>query len=244
MKLLYAAAISTTLVIIFGIILISPMYFYPQRKLTEPKLMLCFSILESDNVTEWCNELSAILENNSIEATVFFVGKVAEKNPECVATFSEGIDIGSQTYNYLNLTSISDYSELLEEVRKGKSAVDTAGNLDSKSFRAPFGATDQNIYSLLSRNGIIADFSYENQYNIFQNGQFIKIDIVSFQWPEIPTDLLVDEQQYTKPIIIYLDNTVPISEIQNLVNQLEGTYLEIVSASNLVGKELTIREGL
>jgi peptidoglycan/xylan/chitin deacetylase (PgdA/CDA1 family) len=220
------------------------MYLNPQKNLTEPKLMLCFSILEADDVTDWCKELSSILKNNSIEATIFFVGEVAEKNPECVTTFGEKIDIGSQTYSYLDLTSISNYSELLEEVRKGKSSVDNAGNIDSKSFRAPFGATDQNIYSLLSKNGIIADFSYENQYNIFQDGQFIKIEIVSFNWPEIPADLLMDEQKYAKPIIIHFDNSAPIFEIENLVNQLETTYLEIVSASNLVGKELTIRGGL
>ena len=220
------------------------MYLNPNKNVTEPKLMLCFSILETDDVTEWCKELSSILENNSIEATIFFVGEVAEKNPECVTTFGENIDIGSQTYSYLDLTSISDYSELLEEVRKGKSCVDIAGNLESKSFRAPFGATDQNIYSLLSKNGIIADFSYEKQYNIFQNGQFIKIEIISFHWPEVPADLLIDRQKYTKPIIIHFNNSVPIFEIKNFVNQLETTYLEIVSGSNLVGKELTIRGGL
>ena len=241
MKLLHAATISTILVIVFGLLLISPMYLHPQSKSTKPQLMLSFSISESNNVTEWCQNLSNILESHSIDATVFFVGKVAEKHPECVTVFRQNIDIGSQTYSNLDLTSISDYSKLLEDVRKGKLAVDIAGNLDSKSFRAPFGSTDQNIYSLLSRNGIIADFSYENQYNIFQDGQFIKIEIESYQWPEIPSDLFTNEQKYSKPIIVYLDNNVAISEIQNLVNQLETTYLEIVSASSLAGTEVTIR---
>ena len=216
------------------------MYLQPQTKKTHPQLMLSFSIAESDNVDAWCQNLSAILENHSMEATVFFVGKVAEKNPGCVTIFGKEIDIGSQTYSNLDLTSISDYSTLLEEVRKGKNIVDTAGNLDSKSFRAPLGATDQNIYSLLSRNGILADFSYENQYNLFQNGQFIKVEIESYQWPEIPADFL-DNLEYSKPIILYLDNKVPIIEIENLIAQLEISDLEIVSASHLVGTELTIR---
>jgi peptidoglycan/xylan/chitin deacetylase (PgdA/CDA1 family) len=216
------------------------MFLHPKTD-SSPKLMLSFSISEANDVKEWSYNLSRILETHSLEAIVFFTGDVAEQNPQCVKIFGENIDIGSQTYSNLDLTSISDYSKILEDVRKGKLAVEVAGNLNTKSFRAPFGATDQNIYSLLSRNEIIADFSYENQYNIFQNGQFIKIEIESYVWPEIPSDLLANELRYSKPIIIFFDNGINISEIEKFVNQLENTYLEIVSASELVGKELTIR---
>ncbi|PVX26250.1 MAG: polysaccharide deacetylase [Candidatus Bathyarchaeum sp.] len=241
MKLVYAATISTLLVILFGILIISPMYLQPHTEKKQPQLMLSFSIVESNPVNVWCQDLAAILANHSVAATVFFVGNVAEQNPECVTIFGNNVDIGSQTYSNIDLTSISDYDTLLEEIRKGKNSVDNAGNLDSKSFRAPLGATDQNIYSLLSRNGILADFSYENQYNIFQNGQFIKIDIESYNWPEIPSDLLSGNYEYSKPIILYLDNSVPTFEIENLVTKLELSDLEIVSASQLAGTELTIR---
>jgi peptidoglycan/xylan/chitin deacetylase (PgdA/CDA1 family) len=216
------------------------MFLHPKTDLS-PKLMLSFSISKTTDVKEWSYNLSRILETHSLKATVFFTGNVAEQNPECVTIFGENIDIGSQTYSNLDLTSISDYSKLLEDVRKGKLAVDVAGNINTKSFRAPFGATDQNIYSLLTRNEIIADFSYSNQYNIFQNGQFIKIEIESYIWPEIPSDLLTNELRYSKPIIIFFDNGISISEIEKFVNQLENSYLEIVSASELTGKDLTIR---
>lgn len=241
MKLSFAAIISTTIVVIIGLILISPMYLPTQTTANNPKLMLAFSISDSVDVIEWCQNLSNILKNHSMEATAFFTGKVAEKNPECVTIFSDEIDIGSQTYSNTNLTSINDYSIQLEEIKKGKNAVDIAGNLDTKSFKAPFGATDQNIYSLLSKNGILADFSYENQYNIYQNNQFIKIEIESFQYSEIPSELFSKTNEQTKPIILYLNNNIPIYEIEKLIQQIEESSFETVSASNLVGINLTIR---
>lgn len=217
------------------------MYLPPQKKTNNPKLMLAFSISNSVDVIEWCQNLSNILKNHSIEATVFFVGEIAEKNPECVTAFGNEIDIGSQTYSNIDLTSINDYSKQLEEVEKGKNLVDIAGNLDSKTFKAPFGTTDQNIYSLLNKNGILADFSYENQYNIYQNDQFIKIEIETFQYPEIPSELFSKTNEQSKPIILYLDNNIPIYEIEKLILQLEESNFETVSASNLVGRNLTFR---
>ena len=65
---------------------------------------------------------------------VFFVGKVAEQNPEAVTCFGNRVDIGSQTYDYVNLTTINDYSLKLQEVEQGKFAVDTAGHLNSSVF--------------------------------------------------------------------------------------------------------------
>ena len=81
-----------------------------------------------------------------------FLGKLAESYPKCVTLFSsnDGIDIGSSTYNYINLTSTQDYLLTLEEVKEGKRAVDSIGRLDSKLFKAPSGSTNQNIYSLLT----------------------------------------------------------------------------------------------
>lgn len=217
------------------------MYLPAQIQSTEPKLMLAFSISDSVDVIEWCQNISNILKNHSMEATVFFVGKVAEINPECVSIFGDEIDVGSQTYSNIDLTSINDYSIQLEEVRRGKNAVDIAGNLESKIFKAPFGATDQNIYSLLSRNGILADFSYKNQYNIYQNDQFIKIEIESFQYSEIPSELFSKTNEQSKPIILYLYNKIPIYEVEELIQQIEGSNFVTVSASNLVGINLTIR---
>jgi peptidoglycan/xylan/chitin deacetylase (PgdA/CDA1 family) len=220
------------------------MFLQSPRPDTRLKVMLSFSVTESDNIETWCQNLSDILTKYSVEATIFFVGKVAEQNPDCVTVFSNKIDIGSQTYNNLDLTSISDYSIQLEEVRNGKLSVDAVGNLDSKVFRAPFGATDQNIYSLLSRNNILVDFSYENQYNVYQNEQFVKIEAESYQWPEIPIETLSNNQEFSTPIILYFDNTVAISEIENLIIQLKNSDLDFVSASSLVGEQLTIRGGL
>ena len=176
----YAGAIATGIVVVLGIAIISPVY-YQKRPISQPIVMLSFSIIGDSNVPKWCNDLSSILEKHNLRAAVFITGKVAERNPACISSFSSNdIDIGSQTYNYVNLTSITDYSAALEEVRSGKEVLDKTGNLNSRLFKAPYGSTDQNIYSFLTRSGIVADFSYAQHYNKYENGKFIKYDLVTY----------------------------------------------------------------
>ena len=98
-----------------------------------------------------------------------------EQNPTILTIFEKGIDIGSQTYNYVNISSL-DFTTQLNEIKKGKQIIDQKGNLNSQIFKAPYGETDENIYYLLTQNNITADFSYQTQFNLYENGQFIKYE--------------------------------------------------------------------
>jgi peptidoglycan/xylan/chitin deacetylase (PgdA/CDA1 family) len=173
---------------------------------------------------------------------IFLRGKTAEKFPECVNTFHDGVDVGSQTYSYVDLQTIDDYTLQLEEVEHGKHAIDKIGNFDSKLFKAPYGSTDENIYSLLSRSGILVDFSYEHQFNKFYKGKFIKFDSVSYHSPNIKS-IISEIKTVKEPIILNYDNTIPVSEIENLLATLKSENIRFVSPSELTGIDLTTRTG-
>lgn len=241
MRLRHAAIIVTALVVIAGFAMISPIFLKGDKSDPKQKVMLGFSISESSDVLEWCGNLSSILNRYDIGATVFIVGNVAEKYPQIVSCFSDKVDIGSQTYNNVDLTSISDYSLKLQQVKEGKTAVDHAGNCYSKVFRAPFGATDQDIYSLLTRSGIMADFSYDNQFNLYQNGQFMRYNVTVYMGQDYSPYFFSALPYISVPLIIIFNSTYPIGSIEMLISGINNDHLEFVNASELAGFCLTER---
>ncbi len=241
MRLRHAAIITTVLVLVAGFAMISPLFLRMDKAESRQRVMLSFSVSESGNALEWCQNLSSVLNSYEIGATVFVVGKVAEQYPQVVSCFGDRVDVGSQTYSNIALTSISDYSLKLREVEEGKAAVDNAGNLYSRAFRAPFGATDQDIYSLLNRNGIVADFSYPNQYNLYRNGQFVRYDAAVYEGRDYSADFFSTLTDISTPIIIFFDNTCPISDIETFISGLDKGRLEFVNASELAEFTLTDR---
>ena len=243
MKLVHLGAISTGIVIVLGIAMVVPAFTRAPQYSPPLVAMLSFSIVDDSNAANWCNDLSSILNKYGIKATVFVTGKVADQHPECVKVFSNNIDIGSQTYTYVDLKTISDSTAQLEEVRNGKQAVDYAGKLYSRVFKAPHGSTDDNIYSLLSRSDIVADFSYNQQYNKYYNGQFIKFDLAAYDGSRYSADFFRALPVAEVPTVINFDNSTPIEQIDHFISQLKSSNIRFVNASEITGIDLTIREG-
>lgn len=240
MKLLVAATFSTILIIVAGFLIIFPLFTQSPPD-NRQQIMLSFSVTESEGSVNWCEKLSFILKNHDLSATVFFVGKVAEENPECVSFFDDKVDVGSQTFTNINLSAISDYSIQLEEVTRGKLAVDAAGKLYSRIFKAPNGAVDENIYSLLSRSDILADFSYNNQYNIFVDGQFLKFDTKVYYAKTVSPAFILNLEKTTKPLIIHFDSDCSIEMISNFISNLSDESFVFVNASEITNLNLTLR---
>lgn len=238
MKIVYAGTISTALILVLGIALVIPVFLRFDNE--RPTVMLVFSVANDESSADWLASLSTILNRHNIPATVFVTGKFASSHPECIDALASDIDVGSQTYSYAKLTSISDYVIQLEEIREGKNSVDTAGKLDSRLFRAPFGATDDNIYSLLNRSGILADFSYTNHYNKFYNGQFIRFDIESYNGTEYSADYF-SHVKNAEPVMIYFDSTTPVTRIDEFIIALKSSKGRFVNASEITGLLLTVR---
>lgn len=253
MKLVYLASISTGIIIALGVVLISPAFLRNHTDATArtTPLIIVFDVRDTHGyepeVSEWCKDLADLVELHEIKATIFQSGNIAQNNPECVTSFPNYIDIGSQTNNYVNLQSV-DYSIALEEVSAGKRAIDSIGQLNSKLFKAPNGATDENIYSLLNRSGILADFSYADHYNVHENGQFIRYPVITLDGRSIDLEKIqaTVSSGGSTPLIILFDNTMELSEINGVIlllqNNLTPANLEFVNASELTGIDLTVRE--
>lgn len=237
LKLAHISIITTSCVILFSFILFIPVFFP-----TEPPtvVMLSFDITNEHNLPSWCIELSKILVDHDVNSVIFLRGKTAEKFPECVTAFHGGVDIGSQTYSYVDLKNIVDYSLQLEEVERGKKAIDKVGNFDTKLFKAPYGSTDENIYSLLSRSGILADFSYENQFNKFYKDKFIKFNSKSYHTTQIKS-IISEIKASEDQIILNYDNSIPVNEITKILIFLESHNIIFASPSELTGIDLTAR---
>jgi peptidoglycan/xylan/chitin deacetylase (PgdA/CDA1 family) len=241
-NLFLGGIIATITIIILGVVIALPPFFQPIHR---TNVLMVFSIATADSIPVWCTELSQLLEKNNVGAAVFAPGKVAEDHPECLKSFdTTSVDIGSSTYNYTDLSSQIDYTILLEEVSNGKEAVDNVAGIDSKSFRAPYGRTDENIYSLLSSSGILADFSYQDRYHKYYEGQFIRFDANVYDaTTRSDLDTFLDAHANTeKPIQINLDNTIPVSQISSMIDSLKSKGVTFVNGSTLTGLELTVRE--
>jgi peptidoglycan/xylan/chitin deacetylase (PgdA/CDA1 family) len=240
-NLFLGGVVATAFVVILGVSIALPPFFQPAH---GTNALLAFNIVSADNMPHWCIELSQLLEKNNVRATVFFPGRLAEDYPECLKSFDMTVvDIGSSTYNYTDLSSQMDYTRLLEEVRKGKEAIDNVGGIDSKSFKAPYGRTDENIYSLLSSSGILADFSYQDRYHKYYQGQFIRFDANVYDTTTRSDfkSFLDTHANAEKPIQINIDNTISLSEISSIIDSLHDKRVTFVNGSTLTGLELTLR---
>jgi len=238
MRIILGAVIATTSIIILGVLLVSPVFFVSEG---STPVMLSFNIYDQPNLEDWCQELSVFLDSKNISGTLFISGEMAEKYPSCITSFPKDFDIGSQTFSYVRLTQVSDYSIQLEEVQKGRESVNKVGNLDSKLFKAPFGDTDENIYSILSRNGILADFSYQNQYNKYHDDQFLKFDLLTYEPQTESIDSLQNMASSEVPIQLEFDTYMQVREIEEIISDLESWNVKFVTASDISKIDLTRR---
>lgn len=246
MKTKYLGGIATSIVIAVGIVAVIPAFLQESAKPQVP-VLLAFAIYGEENLPDWCNGVSASLESRGLPAAVFVAGNVAERHPQCVEAFSGSgrIDVGSQTYSYVDLTSLADYSAALLEVERGKRAVDKAGSIDSLIFKAPYGRADDDIYSILSRSEILADFSYPDHYNKYHQGQFISFNATNYDGAAHDPGFFLGLTS-RDPVVINFDNSVPVDNIDEFLADItsgrgEQYDLKFVNASGLAQMQLTER---
>ena len=244
-KLIHVEYIATGLVISVGFAMVLPALLLPFSILDQP-ILLSFEITSTENLPFWCDQLKEVFHKHKIKASVFVSGKIADQHPECVSNYPKEIDIGSMTYSYQELTSYTDYLKQLDEIKQGKLAVDAAGNLDSKLFRAPLGKTNDDIYSLLSRSNILVDFSYNDQYNKFEENQFVKYKLVTHDKNSLPKNIVPENLKKDgdpTPILISFSNSDSISEIDHFVTLLKEEKIEFTNPSEISNIPLTLSRG-
>ena len=82
MRIVYAGAIVIGIVIVVGIAILLPAFFQKrpssQYAISQPNIVLSFSIIDGNNVPKWCSDLSSLLKRENLKAIVFITGRVAQ----------------------------------------------------------------------------------------------------------------------------------------------------------------------
>lgn len=178
------------------------------------------------------------MEGYHAHATIFITGIIADRYPSCITAFPRYVDIGSQGYEYASINSIPDYTLKLEDIKNGKQAIFDAGSVDSKLFKAPYGDVDENIYSLLRKSQIVADFSYPDHYNLYHNGTFIKYDLVSIDGMKNISRI----ENGSLPLVVNFYSYENLSKIDNDIKELGSRHnYKLISASDLANMNLSVR---
>jgi hypothetical protein len=229
-------AISTSIVLILGMAMVVPAFIFASTAESEKlRVLIQIEIVEDDNLPFWCSEFNEKLEDGGIKSVVFLTGEIAESNPECIFNVS-GVDVGNQGYRYHDITQISDYSQQLSEIKKGKTTIDNLGGFESKVFKAPFGSTDENIYSLLDKSGILGDFSYSDHYNLFVDDQFVKFDLLT-----VDNVKELDSIDSLQIVTFSFNNLESVDSIFNTVDEINKYPILFVNPSDLYGESLTLK---
>jgi peptidoglycan/xylan/chitin deacetylase (PgdA/CDA1 family) len=236
-NLVVGGAIATAIFIALGVVFALPPYIKGAQLAKEvPSILLTFSITTDEDMPQRCERITDMLEKNNLKAAVYFSGQIAEKYPECLKGFPDNIDIGSSTYTYGKLSAERDYVDQLEDVRRG--------NISSTTFKAPYEYTDDNIYSLLSRNDIFVDFSLSGSYNKYVDEKFILFELKTFDLSKHSVDEIESNvaKKVASKIQVVIDNSVSTEKVSLLIETLlqkqEATF---VNASDLTGMNLTVR---
>ena len=234
-------AIITAFVIVIGVVLLYPA-LHLDRLNEKNMVLLTFNIINSTNMPTWCDDMSKFLHENNIHSTIFITGIMADTYPNCVVSFSKDNDIGSMSHSYDAITSTSTHTDQLSNIREGKAAVDKQGKLNSTIFRAPRGIVDENIYSLLTQSHILADFSYNDHYNVYTDGLSGKI---FYRFPMTSlgniSDSKISGRDENVPVMINFYNYDSVQKIQEFINSISKNPHRFVTASELTRMELTIR---
>ena len=227
-------AIITVIIIIVGVVLIYPALRLDSHVI-QNQVLLTFNIINSTNLPAWCNDLSKFLQDNKIHSTIFITGVMADTYPNCVASLTTYNDVGSMTYTYDPITnSNSNFTGQLSKIQQGKAAVDNQGKLNSTVFRAPHGIVDDKIFSLLTRLHIVADFSYNDHYNIYTTGASGKI---FYRYPSSlsnTSDSKFSVKDPKIPMMVNFYNYDSISKIKDFINSASKNPHQFVTASELI----------
>jgi len=100
-------------------------------------------------------QVLAILKKYDVHATFFMVGKNVTKNAALVETIYEaGHEVGNHTWNHSKLTNLSTTS-VKQEVDRTSNVIYTAIGQYPTVFRPPYGATNEQVRSVISMPSIL-----------------------------------------------------------------------------------------
>lgn len=118
-------------------------------------------------------KLVEILKNNKMHATFFMVGNRMANAPNVLEeVLKAGNEIGSHSYNHVNLTRLKK-EELLEEEKKTNEIYKSITGKDLNLLRAPYGSLNnmmkENLnYSFINWNLDTEDWRYRDENHVYK----------------------------------------------------------------------------
>ena len=133
-----------------------PKTFLPKKiscvKTDQPLIALTIDDGPKPGFTE---QLLKIFDDAQIRVTFFTVGKMLEKYPELgQAIIAAGHEIGSHSYNHLDMTTMSE-AEVVEDVERSRRVLDSQGFNNVCLFRPPYGKWDDDVLKVLNDHKFI-----------------------------------------------------------------------------------------
>ena len=136
---------------------------------TVNKILITFDDSPNTGTTE---SILKVLEQNSIKALFFCIGKNVEKSPSVAEEIiSSGHMIGNHTYSHKKITSIN-IRKTNQEIADCNRVFNDRLSIEPKYFRPPYGRFDPRIQKLMRKNNLInvmwslITFDYKNDLNI------------------------------------------------------------------------------
>jgi hypothetical protein len=239
MKLEHQAMLATGIILAVGLTIVL-IVFLPQEKqyvanisAHHANVLVTFDLTSPSK--EWCSGMNDMLRHDNIQGIVFISGIDASNNTSCVLDIPSYVSVGSKTYDGVILPSIADYTEQLRQVHDGKQDIDQLVGVNTVVFKAPHNIVDQNIFSLLSNNNILLDFSYIDHYNKFYNGKFLRFDIKSYNGSSLSSSDITSIIGSNEPVMVYFDNSQSISTINNVLSNMTAGNVYFSSMKDITG---------
>ena len=114
------------------------------------KKLIAFTFDDGPNTSTTSRLLDGIKEYNA-KVTFFVLGSRVNSHQEVLKrAYEEGNQIGSHTYNHLNLLLLSD-SKIIEEISKTDEAIKNIIGTSPELLRPPYGNVNDNIKQLSSK---------------------------------------------------------------------------------------------
>jgi peptidoglycan/xylan/chitin deacetylase (PgdA/CDA1 family) len=127
----------------------------PARVVTEvPTSEKVVAFTFDDGPTrKWTPQILDVLRSNKVPATFFVIGQEVVRHPDLVAEeVRSGMEIGNHGFRHRRLRGL-DRSAIVEEVRQGAQAIETAGAPAPTLYRLPAGIWDRTALSVLGSLG-------------------------------------------------------------------------------------------
>ena len=122
----------------------------------KDKKLIAFTFDDGPNNKTTSRLLDGLGEYNA-KVTFFVLGSRVENNKEVLRrAYEEGNQIGSHTYNHLNLFLLND-EEILSEVNATNSVVEEEIGVRTNLLRPPYGNTNSEIKALSSLSTVLWD---------------------------------------------------------------------------------------